>query len=402
MSSAMRRPFVRRPFEGIRVVDMTHVLAGPFCTYQLGLLGADVVKVEAPRSPDCARGRGPSAALNRAGLGINYLVQGANKRAVAIDAASAEGKEILLRLIDTADVLVENFRAGALGALGLGPEELTARNPRLVYCSITGFGHANDRAQTNAYDNVIQAASGIVARTRDGASAPVKPGASFVDYASGYCAAFAIAAALYQRNVSGVGQVIDCSMFDTALTLLSPEAASALYEGETAARPSEAGLGMYQTADGLLMLGAFNVRQNARLWRALGRPDFAGLADWPDLWREADAMRAALVPIMKGRTAAEWEKYLREIGVPAERVKTLDEAVRMPHLAQRDFMHTLPAPVPEAAPVRVPVAAFGYAHGGPLVDRPPPRVGEHTDEILRSLGLDDTRIASLRQAGVVA
>uniref|UniRef100_A0A9E8CN02 CoA transferase n=1 Tax=Bosea sp. NBC_00436 TaxID=2969620 RepID=A0A9E8CN02_9HYPH len=392
----------QRPFHGIRVLDLTHVLAGPFCAYQLAMLGADVIKIEPPHMPDTARGRGPNDVLNAAGLGINYLVQGSNKRSLALDLATEDGRAILLDLAEGADVLVENYRAGALAALGLGPEVLQARNPRLVYCSITGFARGHEREAVNAYDNVIQAASGVMARTIGRAGEPVKSGASFIDYATGYAAAFAISAALFQRQASGVGQVIDCSMFETALTLMSPEAAAALYEGPVQPRPKEAGLGTYETAEGLLMLGAFNARQNRRLWKALGRADFASLEGWPQLWDAAQAMREALIPIMRTRTAVEWEDYLHGIGVPAERVRTLDEAVQMPHLGERGFFHALEPGEPGVAPVSVPLAPFSFAAAGPAIDRPPPRLGEHSAEILGEIGRSPAEIARLRDQGVVA
>ncbi|CAN7700081.1 CaiB/BaiF CoA transferase family protein [Bosea sp. LjRoot237] len=393
---------MQRPFHGIRVLDLTHVLAGPFCAYQLALLGADVVKIEPPQMPDAARGRGPDDALNAVGLGINYLVQGSNKRSLALDLASEDGREILLDLVDGADVLVENYRAGALEALGLGPQALCARNPKLIHCSITGFARGHEREAVNAYDNVIQAASGVMARTTGRSGEPVKSGASFIDYATGYAAAFAISAALFQRQASGKGQIIDCAMFDTALTLMAPEAAAALYEGPVQPRPKEAGLGTYETADGLLMLGAFNTRQNRRLWDALGRPDFAALKDWPELWAAAQAMREALVPIMRTRIAAEWEEYLHAIGIPAERVRTLDEATRLPHLRKRGLFHALDAALPGAAPVAVPLAPFTFAAAGPAIDRPPPRLGEHSAEILREIGRSPAQVEALRAQGVIA
>jgi crotonobetainyl-CoA:carnitine CoA-transferase CaiB-like acyl-CoA transferase len=392
----------QRPFHGIRVLDLTHVLAGPFCAYQLALLGADVIKIEPPDMPDTARGRGPDDTLNAAGLGINYLVQGSNKRSLALDLKAEDGRAILLDLVAGADVLVENYRAGALEALGLDSETLQARNPRLIHCSITGFARGHERETVNAYDNVIQAASGVMARTTGRAGEPVKSGASFIDYATGYAAAFAISAALFQRQASGVGQVIDCSMFETALTLMSPEAAAALYEGPAQPRPKEAGLGTYETADGLLMLGAFNARQNKRLWEALGHPDFAALDGWPQIWDAAQAMRETLVPIMRTRTAADWESYLHSIGVPAERVRSLNEAVRLPHLGERGFFHAMDAGVPGAAAVAVPLAPFSYAAAGPAIDRPPPRLGEHSGEILQEIGRSPAAIAGLRDRGVVA
>ena len=382
-------------FDGIRVLDLTHVLAGPFCTYQLAVLGADVIKIESPAQPDCARGRGPDAARNAALRGLNYEVQGGNKRALALHLKDPRGRAILLRLAAGADVLVENYRAGALAALGLDDDAFESANPALIRCSITGFGQEGPRAAVNAYDNVVQAASGVMALTGSKTSGPMKTGASFVDYASGWSAAFAIAAALFQRRRDGRGQRIDCAMFDAALTMMGPELAATL-AGDTPLR-SEAGLGCYATADGLLMLGAFTPEQNRRMWDALGRPDFAALDSWESLWSHADAMRAALVERLRDSDAVAWMKLFREIGVPAERVRTLDEAARDPQLDHRGLLGRA-----DSASPTVPVAAFRFAHDSPRLERRAPLVGEHSDEILRELGMAPAEISELRASGVIA
>ena len=389
------RGHVTQPFAGIRVLDLTHVLAGPFCTYQLAVLGADVVKVEPPDNPDCARGRGPDPATNAARRGLNFEVQGGNKRALALDLKQPAGRSVLLRLIARADVLVENYRAGALAAVGLDDATLRDANPLLIHCSITGFGQRGPRASVNAYDNVLQAASGVMARTGTVESGPLKTGASFIDYASGWSAAFAIASALFQRARDHRGQRIDCAMFDAALTMMGPEVAAAL-QGTSAPR-GEAGLGCYATADGLLMLGAFTPTQNRRLWQALGRADFAALDSWEALWENDDAMRAALRSRLREQNADAWVTMLRDIGVPAERVRELDEAVRDPQLAHRALLDR----ADEQSPT-VPVAAFVFAHDGPHLSRRAPGVGEHSDEILRDAGFDTGEIEALRAARVVA
>ena len=391
-----------RPFEGIRIVDLTHVLAGPFCTYQLALLGADVIKVEPPQTPDATRGRGPDDRLNAMGLGLTYQVQGANKRAISIDLRAPEGKSVFLRLLEDADVLVENYRAGALAELGLDTATLKKVNSRLIICSLTGFGQTGGRAGRNAYDNVVQAASGIMHQSRDRAGVPQKLGASVIDYAAGLNAAFAIASALLRREREGTAQVIDCAMLDMALLTMAPELAASLHAAPKTKRPNEAGLGCYETADGLLMLGAFNPRQNARLWNALGVPEFAALKDWPDLWDNAEAMRTRLLEIMPTRTAAEWEDFFDSIGVPAERVRTLDEAARLPQLAERGFVAELPNPADGSSRVHVPLAAFRCDMDGPAIDRPPPRFGGDTNEVLLELGYNPAEIDAMRSGEAIA
>ena len=384
-----------QPFAGVRVLDLTHVLAGPFCTYQLAVLGADVVKIEPPGQPDCARGRGPDKASNAALRGLNYEVQGGNKRALALDLKQSAGRDVLLRLVGSADVLVENYRAGALAALGLDDATLRSANAQLIHCSITGFGQAGPRAGVNAYDNVLQAASGVMARTGSPHSGPMKTGASFIDYASGWSAAFAIAAALFQRARDKTGQRIDCAMYDAALTMMSPEVAAALHGGT--GPKGEAGLGCYDTANGKLMLGAFTPAQNAKLWTLLDHPGFAALDSWEALWASAEAMRSELTTRLRERDADAWVACLREIGVPAERVRTLDEAVRDPQLDHRGFLDRA-----EPRGPLVPVAAFGFTHDGPRLTRRAPAVGEHSSEILREAGYDDAQIAALRAANVIA
>ena len=220
-----------QPFEGIRVLDLTHVLAGPFATYQLAVLGADVIKIESPSEPDQARENSSDEAFAARFMGTTFLTQASNKRSLALDLKTPEGRDILKRLVPTADVLVENYRPGAMNALGLGYEEMAKLNPRLIYCSMSAFGHSGPRSTQTAYDPVIQAAAGLMAMNGTPELSPLKIGAAAVDYSTGATGAFAIASALFQRERTGRGQRIDLAMFDTALMLVPQHLTAHLHDG---------------------------------------------------------------------------------------------------------------------------------------------------------------------------
>jgi crotonobetainyl-CoA:carnitine CoA-transferase CaiB-like acyl-CoA transferase len=393
-----------RPFEGIRVIDATHVLAGPFAAYQLALFGADVIKVEDPNDPDQSRMSGSDRQLNRDGMGVYYLTQGSNKRSIALDLKTADGRDIFKRLIATADVLVENYRPGAFDALGLGYDDLLAIQPRLIYCSVSAFGRGGPRGEQTAYDFVIQAAAGLMAMTGTREANPIKLGAPAIDYATGTMAAFAISSALFQRERTQRGQRIDLAMYDVALTLAASHVAGFMRTGKPP-RPNgnnhpHATNCCYETKDGLLMLGASNLRQQRRLWTLLGRPDMAKRNNDERL-DDREREMSALAELLRQRTADEWEAFLMANRVPASRVRALPEALADPQLASRDFLHKHANVPGVAGDVTVPVAAFRLAHGGAQVTSPPPRVGADTDAILRELGYDATAIGKFRHATAV-
>ena len=382
--------------KNIRVLDVTHVLAGPFCTYQLALLGADVLKIEPPAAPDCARGRGPDEQANAAGLGLNYQVQGGNKRALALDLACPEGRDIFLNLVREADVLVENYTTGALAGLGLDYETLSNINPRLVQCSLTGYGDTGPEANTGAYDNTIQAASGIIAQCGG-----KKPKVSFVDYSAGYSAAFAITAALLQKAKTGRGCHISVSMLEVAMQMMAPEAAAAQHP-EANTRGGEAGIASYQTADGVLRLGVFRPQQYRRLATVLAGlkmavPAIEHIKDWPDVWAISQATKTELHGVFQTHTSAFWRKLLRKNGLPAEPVKTLAKAVQSAQLHARGYFQ----PNPEDTKATLPLTAFRMSEGGPDLKTAPPMHGQHSIDILRETGLTEGQITALLQKGVI-
>ena len=377
-----------RPFEGIRVIDITHVLAGPFAAYQLAVLGADVIKVEHPDDPDQSRTTGTDKALNHANMGTGFLTQASNKRSLTLDLKTEADRAILKKLVATSDVLVENYRPGALEALGLGYEALAAINPRLIYASFSAFGHTGPRREQTAYDHVIQATSGIMAMTGTKDVHPIKFGSPAIDYATGMTGAFALASALFQRERTGRGQRIDMAMLDVAMILMSSHITGYLRNG-THPKPHgnrhpHATNGAYATKQGLVMLGASNLRQQRRLWTVLERPDMIKRTNDE---RDADHARetAALTEIMQTRTADEWEQFFQSRHVPAARVRTMGEALADPQIASRGVVHRhTDAPGIEGG-FGVPLAAFTFAHGGPRIDTPPPRLGEHNEEIRAEL-----------------
>jgi crotonobetainyl-CoA:carnitine CoA-transferase CaiB-like acyl-CoA transferase len=388
-----------RPFEGIRIIDITHVLAGPFAAYQLAVLGAEVIKVEHPDEPDQSRDSGTDRALNHSNMGTSFLTQGSNKRSITLDLKQEAGREVLRRLVARADVLVENYRPGAFGALGLGYEALLKINPRLIYCSISAFGQDGVRREQTAYDHVIQATSGIMASTGTEEVNPIKIGAPAVDYATGTMGAFALASALFQRERTGKGQHIDLAMLGVAM-MMQASLMTGYFRNGSEPKPHGnkqpfATNSAYDAKDGMVMIGASNIRQQARFWRAVERPDMIKTdneARIDDREREA----GIIADIIKTKTADEWEVYFQARHVPAARVRTMAEALADPHFAERRVFHKFESMPGIDGPVGVPLAAFKFAHGGPSIETPPPEMGADNEAVLGELGYAAGEIAALR------
>ncbi|MGH7046256.1 MAG: CaiB/BaiF CoA transferase family protein [Stellaceae bacterium] len=393
-----------RPFEGIRIIDITHVLAGPFAAYQLAVLGADVIKVEHPDEPDQSRETGTDRALNRRNMGTSFLTQGSNKRSITLDLKTEKGSEVLKKLVARADILVENYRPGAFEALGLGYKALLKINPRLIYCSISAFGQDGVRREQTAYDHVIQSTSGIMAATGTEEVNPIKVGVPAVDYATGTMGAFALAAALFQRERTGKGQHIDLAMLGVAM-MMQASLATGYFRNGTEPLPHGnkqpfATNSAYDAKEGMVMIGASNIRQQARFWHAVERPD---MIKSDNEARSADRAREAqiIADIIKTRTADEWEVYFQARHVPAARVRSMAEAIADPHFEGRGVFHHF-ADVPGIdGPLGVPLAAFKLAHGGASIEHPPHEMGQDTDAVLGELGYDAGEIARLRHAHVI-
>ncbi len=396
-----------RPFEGVKILDCTHVLAGPFAAYQLAVLGADVIKVEDPNEPDQSRESGADMALNKKRMGTGFLTQGSNKRSIALNLKTEGGREALKRLVkDWADVFIENYRPGALKALGLGYEDFARLNPKLVYASMTAFGQDGPRGNMTAYDHAIQATSGITATTGTETSGPTKVGAPVIDYAVGTTGAFAISAALYQTLRTGKGQHIDMAMLDVALILQASHITDYFHSGHTTKRAGNKmrfpESSMQEASDGLLQLAASNSRQHRRFYAAIGEPGEAERSSLEERYGRYDEKQAMIAKKIKEKTAQEWEDYFQAKHVPATRVRELKETLQDPHLKHRGVLHRHDNVPGVGKPVTVPMAAFKFAHDGASIETPPPQLGQHTDAILASAGYSADDIAKLRKSGAVA
>ncbi len=394
---------------GVRVLDLTNVLAGPFCAYQLGLLGADVVKVEVPESGDLARQLGADAELNKKKMGASFLAQNGGKKSLTLNLKSDAGKEVLLRLVRTADVLVENFRPGVMDRLGLGYEILKKGNPKLVYCAISGFGQGGPMRHAPAYDQIVQGMSGVMSITGDHESAPLRVGYPVADTIGGITAAFAVAAALVRQSRSGEGEFIDVSMLDSTIVTMGWIVSNYLIAGKEpvpmgnenfTAAPS----GTFRTGEGLLNIAANKQEQFVALAEAIGRPELATderFAERETRKRNRKALKVEVEAGLAGKSAAEWESILAKLGVPAGRVLSVPQVLAHPQIQSRDLLahfEQVPGVGRDISLVR---AGFKMAGGNPDVATPPPQLGEHTDSLLVELGYSAAEIAQLHDAKAV-
>ena len=397
------------PLTGITVLDLTNVLAGPYAAYQLALMGADVIKVETPEGGDLARRLGTSAELNAQLLGISFLAQNAQKRSITLDLKTERGAEALRRLVATADVLVENFRPGVLERLGFGWDHLRALNSRLILCQVSGFGQTGPMRTKPAYDQIIQGYSGMMSVTGTAETGPLRAGFPLADTIGGLAAAFAISSALAGRARTGAGAVIDVSMLETAVTAMGWVVSNLLVDGHEP-RPlgndngTAAPSGAFTTADGMLNIAANKQEQFELLCTLVGRPDLVTddrFSERESRKRHRAALTAELESALAARPAAEWEDVLSSAGVPAAAVLRVDEMLRSPQILDRGLVHELPFPGGGDAPLRV-LGNGIRIDGKPSTPRtPPPLLGEHTDEILATLGYSAEEIAALHEEGAV-
>ncbi|MEW9555428.1 CaiB/BaiF CoA transferase family protein [Nonomuraea sp. NPDC050783] len=376
------------PLDGVKVVDLTNVLAGPYCSYQLMLFGAEVVKVERPGTGDLARQLGPDPGLNRELLGASFLAQNAGKKSVELDLKSPDGRAAFETMVAEADVLLENFRAGVMARLGYGWDRLRELNPALVYCAISGFGQSGPMSGAPAYDQVVQGLSGMMSVTGTPDTAPLRVGFPVCDTVGGLMAALAVSAALAGRHRTGRGCFLDLSMLEAAISAMGWTVSNYLVSGvepepmgdqNATAAPS----GTFEAADGPLNIAANQQAQFETLCRLIGRPDLPAdprFAERETRKTHRQALNRELNQALRARTALEWEETLSREGVPAARVLTVPQALALDQVRHRGFL----TEVPFAGSGGRPVAVTG---NGVLVDgaalRPrgaAPLLGQHNDE----------------------
>lgn len=392
------------PLAGVRILDLSRILSGPFATMIFADLGADVIKLENPRTGDDTREWAPPYQGDQSAY---FLSVNRNKRGIAVDLKTAQGREIVLRLVDRADVIVENFRPGTAARLGLGYDDLRARNQGLIYASISGFGQTGPYANEPGYDAIAQALGGVMSVTGEADGEPVRVGNSAADLSAAMWAAIGILAALHARDATGCGEWIDISLLDGQIASLTYLAGGYFASGEVprrygSAHPSIVPYQALQTADGHLMVAVGNDTLWRRFAPLIGLPE---LVDDPrfDSNPQRVANRTQLIPLIEGALASRgsvaWADELSRVGIPAGPINNVGSALEHPQVTARDMV--LSTEHPTAGTLRMTGSPIKLSRYTATVRRPPPTLGEHTDDVLGELGYSATEIATLRDEGVV-
>jgi succinate--hydroxymethylglutarate CoA-transferase len=391
--------------DGLHVLDLTRILAGPLCTMMLGDMGADVIKVEPPGSGDDTRMWGPPFAADESAyfLGINR-----NKRSITLNMAVKPGQEILAKLIARSDVVVENFKVGTLEKWGFDNDWLEAHAPRVIRCSITGYGSYGPKAGLPGYDFILQAESGLMSICGEPEGEPMKYGVAIVDICTGMLACNTVLAALQARHRSGKGQHVEVSLFDSGLAMLANVASNHLVSGRDARRfgnghPNIVPYTAYPVKDGMIAVAIGNDNQFARFAALIGKPEWASdvrYAKNPDRVAHRETLDAAISQVLSTADAQFWLAKLTETGIPCGRINSVAQALSDPHTIAREMVRTVQHPT--AGAVKMLGIPFRFSDTPASIRRPPPLLGQHTEQVLRDvLQLSDGRIAELRSAKVI-
>ncbi|MGX4773341.1 CaiB/BaiF CoA transferase family protein [Bradyrhizobium guangdongense] len=395
-----------RPFEGVKILDFTQVLAGPYASYQLALLGADVIKVERREGEDMRR-TPLSREWAERGLAPAFQAINGNKRSLTLDLQKPEAIAIVKKLAAQVDVVMENFRPGVMDKLGIGYETLSAINPKLIYCAVSGFGQTGPDRLRPGYDGKMQALSGIMAITGHPETGPTRAGFAVCDVLSGATAAFAVSSALYQRDRTGKGQLVDVSMLEATLAFLSGQIADWSVAGhrqqlsgnQAVSRKTTANL--FKAGDGYILLAVNNEKQYRALMTTLGREDTLSdprFADWFSRNENEPALRAIIEEALAAKPAREWETILEDAGAPCASIWKVEEVIDHPQVKARGAIQELDTPYGR---LRFAGSGFKLAHGGGKLDRMAPELGADTDAVLGDLGFDAAEIAALRAREIV-
>jgi crotonobetainyl-CoA:carnitine CoA-transferase CaiB-like acyl-CoA transferase len=395
-----------RPFEDVRILDFTQVFAGPLASYQLSLLGADVIKVERPGGEDM---RSTPRRADQIGheTAPGWIAINANKRNIALDLKNPTAVAIIKRLAADADVVMENFRPGVMDRLGIGYDDLSAINPKLIYCCVSGFGREGPMRNEPSYDGKIQAMSGIMSVTGFEGMEPMRAGFAVCDATAGITAAFGVASALFQRSHTGKGQLVDVAMYDSALTAQAPGVADYTIAGTKhkpfgnraiSGRPTA---DLFPVKDGHILLAVNSEKQFECLMRGIGREDALAdprFADWATRLENEEALVAIINEAFAEADAATWEARLIEAGAPCAQIQTVPEAVNHPQLEHRDYMQTVEGP---NGPITLATTGFQLAHGNASLDRGFARIGEHAEDVLGEAGFSAEEITAFRDQGII-
>jgi len=399
-----------KAFEGVRVIDFSQVLAGPFAAGQLALLGADVIKIEQPGQGDQMRTLMANNELAALKLSPTFLGVNTNKRGITIDLKHPDASQIVHRLLSGADVVIENFKAGVIERLGYGYEAVRTVKPDIIYCSISGYGQQGPMAGKAAYDGAIQAASGMMSVTGTPGSGPLRVGYMPVDISTGITAAFAISSALFRRTQTGESQHLDVAMLDSAMTLLGPNIAKYLMVGQTTERVGNASptaqgtANTWATMDGHIQMTVITDAMTAKMCAVFEQPELADdprFASVQGRVEYADEIMAIIAGILAEKSTAAWIESLGDAGVPVAPVHSIDQLMNFPQLEHRGVMMTMPAPPGMEGEITVTGAGFHASNGEPEGTRAGPLLGQHTDEVLAEIGYDDNAIRAFRETGAI-